>query len=354
MGFICPLCHVNGIIPGSHCCRQLSAKREANAKLDFKHTPRLLDFYNGTSHHLEYIAGWSGIDPRILRKYDAAMEQWARYHGDSPDWEQYKKAYTVDDIKALSDVEHICNVNEIYKDCIDFFPYNRTVGEMVDPGPDNKKSSMSQPEVPYFARFGICFRCDKRPPTAVMQTGFKPGYSLDDIPEYILGTILQHCTTGGKNIEQSVGFWVSNRDVVSQTSICVARQIRGCGKFPNPQDVGKHFIYAFKFSAQKKGFDTEARQIKTGGRWLPGEKAFPLIVTSEILGWTRVTKLGSDTGSNAFNYYVYSLDTAEWEFTQFATKPDKDYLDSELDALWKSGVGGLIKVDRTEDFVAGQ
>ena len=75
---------------------------------------------------------------------------------------------------------------------------------------------------------------------------------------------------------RKVGMWKMNRDALSEMTICVSRQMRGCTKFPSFDYAGKAWIYALSLPLDKVGFDTEAWQVGIGGDalWRPGEKAF--------------------------------------------------------------------------------
>lgn len=54
--------------------------------------------------------------------------------------------------------------------------------------------------------------------------------------------------------------WKENRDAFSEMTICVARRLRGCTKFPRWEYAGPASICAIKLPAAKMGFDSEAWQ----------------------------------------------------------------------------------------------
>jgi hypothetical protein len=118
--------------------------------------------------------------------------------------------------------------------------------------------------------------------------------------------------------------------------------------------MGEHYFYAFRFDLQKRGFDTEERQLHTGGRWLPGEKAFPLINTSEIIAHTKIEKLGSDNGTDAFGSFSYTILEPVWQFTANASPADRTYLDAELQALTGGQSMKTITITKAQDFAAGE
>ena len=341
--------------PSTHACGAQKSVVAANQKMSFAARPKPLTDFNGTTRPM--IARHPcGIYPGYLRRYDAAMQNWGNDIGDRIDaseWKAFKSLYTLADLSLLAPQEHLDVINEIWKEVVEFRPYDTPVVGMVDPGAGNHPSSLTQPKLAAFAERGYAYRCDARNPGSVLSLGFKPLYNINP-PDSVQGTIMHYCTTGAEGITTSAGFWIGNRDIVNQTSICAARTLRGCGKFPVPSAQGEHYFYVFKLAPQKLGFDTEKRQIHTGGRWLPGEKAFPLLTTSEIIAWTKVNKLGSDNGTDAFETFSYEIVKAEWNFTSQAAQDDRTYLNAELKHL--TGGKDLCKITvlKAEDFASGQ
>jgi hypothetical protein len=354
MAWICPCCR-KAMTPSTHSCEGMKAQIEANAKLPFRTRPKPLSDFNGTSKTFMSLHP-CGVYPGYLRKYDVARQNWGNDIGDrigASEWNSFAKKYTTADFRNLFPADHIEVIDAIWKEVIEFRAYDKPVAGMVDLNTSNHRSSLTQPALAAFSQRGYSFRCDARKPPNVLALGFKPLYNINP-PDDVQGTIMQKCTTGADGTVQSAGFWIGNRDIVNQTSICVARTLRGCGKFPTPSSSGEHYFYAFRFDLQKLGFDTEARQIQTGGRWLPGEKAFPLIVTSEIVAHTKIDKQGSDNGSDAFGSFSYVIVKPEWEFTGHATPDDRAYLAAELTALTGGQAMKTITITKAEDFVAGQ
>ncbi|MBW3600510.1 MAG: hypothetical protein KY475_25005 [Planctomycetes bacterium] len=332
----------------------MTTAAQARSKLPWKLRPKLLSNFNGNSQKLATVAPGLNISGNTAMKFDVAMLNWGNDIGGRPsEWKHFASKFTVADLAQCSGAEQIAILDEIWKEMVEFRPYATPVGGMVDPGAGNYTSSVTRPTEPIFNRYGICFRCDGRNPSSVLAYGFKPEYNFSP-PAHVVGTIMQNCTTGAGGIVPSAGFWIGNRDIVNQTSICVGRRLKGCGKFPTPSSKGVHHFYAFKFSTEKKGFDTEARQVQTGGRWLPGEKAFPIIIPNEIIAYTKIIKLGCDTGGLAFNWYSYTILDKVWTFTPNATSPEKAYLKAELDAITGGEGMKTITVHKNEDFVAGQ
>jgi hypothetical protein len=364
MAYVCPRCH-RDMVPATHQCAGLTQSAAANRKKPFRQQAKLLNFFNGTTQPLIRTVP-CGIYPGLLRQYDVALQNWGNDIGSRiglSQWKAFADKVTLADLAEFAPAEHVQTINEIWKEIVEFRPYDSVVAGMKDLGTPNHRSSLTRPTEPMFSAHGYAYRCDARKPASVLQTGFKPAYNFDP-PDNVRGTIMHLCTTGGEGIPMSAGFWIGNRDIVNQTSICAARTLRGCGKFPSPETTGLHHFFAFRFDLQKKGFDTEARQLQTGGRWLPGEKAFPAITVGEIIAWTRVMKRGSDTGSSAFNSYSYVLLEPVWQYTQHATDADRQYLDAEIAALAATGsrMGGIggavgsvtITINKSEDFVVGQ
>lgn len=364
MALVCPWCHQD-IAPATHQCAGLSQSAAANAKKPFRQRARTLSFFNGTTQPLIRTVP-CGIYPGFLRRYDVALQNWGNDIGAraaQSQWKAFAERVTLDDLAQFAPAEHIQTINEIWKEIVEFRPYDSVVAGMKDLDSPNHRSSLTRPTEAMFSAHGYAYRCDARKPASVLKTGFKPAYNFDP-PDNVRDTIMHRCTIGAEGIPMSAGFWIGNRDIVNQTSICAARTLRGCGKFPTPESTGLHHFFAFRFDLQKKGFDTEARQLQTGGRWLPGEKAFPAISVPEIVAWTRVLKRGSDTGSSAFNTYSYTLLEPVWQYTIHATAADRQYLDAEIRALAATGsrmggpggaAGGVtITVSKAEDFVFGQ
>ncbi len=120
-----------------------------------------------------------------------------------------------------------------WKEVMEFRPYDKPVVGMVDLGTPNNRSSLTQPNVATFSQMEYGFRCDARPPASVLATGFKPLYNINP-PDNVQGTIMQRCTTGADGTVQSAGFWIGNRDIVNQTSICAASHAARLWQVPDP------------------------------------------------------------------------------------------------------------------------
>lgn len=346
-------------MPSTHNCTQKQAADAAASQIKiWSDKPKKLSTYNGGSQPLDRDKAQRppAITADMVKKYNVVRLNWGNDIGGrigNSEFDKFQKKYTVHDVYNYNGAEFISMVDEIWKEIVEFQPYNKSIATMVDPGTANHESSITKPGVPVFNLTGICFRCDAREPSSVLKLGFLPAYNISPEP-HVKGTIMEHCTKGTNGIAKSAGFWIGNRDIVNQTSICAARTLKGCGKFPEPQIKGFHFFYVLKLPTDKYGFDTEARQLTTGGRWLPGEKAFPSVSAQEVIAWTRIRKLGSDTGTIAFNSYQYQILENLWHFTSGATQEDRNYLNAELNAL--TGGQGLttITIQKSEDFVSGQ
>jgi len=352
MAWQCPLCGVEmGNIPNHQCpgLNKAADDREEARLINWHSVPQLLSQFSNNAPITNHYDG------PIPKKYHYAIVSWLLHHGNNPEpnWEQFKAKYTYVDLEQLSNARHLELIDMIWSECVSFHPYNTNVSAMDDPGQGNFPSSATKPNTPVFQQKGICYRCDKRQPANVLQDGFRPLYSIA-APEPIQGTIMQNRTTGAGGVAQSAGYWAANRDVVSQTSICVSRSLRGCGKFPEPFDTGLHYFYAFKFDLGKQGFDTEARQVQTGGRWLPGEKAFPSVAINDVIASCMIKKLGSDPPDRGFERYSYQIINKEWTFYNNATFWDKSYLTAELNALTNGENMRIVIVQSNQDFVRGQ
>lgn len=359
MAFVCPCCKDPNINPATHTCGAKNAAIAAGNLIKiWSQKPKPLSGYNGTTQPLENATAVrpATITSDMVKKYNVVRQNWGNDIGGrigGSQFDKFQKKYTVTDIYQYTGAEFLLLVNEIWKEIVEFQPYNTSVANMADPGAGNHSSSFTQPSQAVFNQTGICYRCDARKPSSVLGLGFLPAYNIS--PEsHVKDTIMEHCTKGTAGITRSAGFWIGNRDIVNQTSICAARTLKGCGKFPEPQNKGFHYFYALKLPVTKLGFDTEARQQTTGGRWLPGEKAFASVSKDEVIAWTKIRKLGSDTGTIAFNFYQYQILENLWHFTSGATDADKTYLNAELNAL--TGGQGLttITIKKSEDFVSGQ
>ncbi len=348
----CPRC--SKLMPNiaTHACGALTASSRANASKPHSQRSKLLSAYNGTSKKL--TGAHPSIYPGFLRKYDVALQNWGNDIGAraaTSSWKLYSDKFTLDDLSQLGPAGHAQLIDNIWEEIIEFRPYATPIAGMRDLNTPNHRSSLTRSGEAMFSQHGYGFRCDGRKPDNVSQYGFLPEYAFN-CPDYARDTILQGSATGGDGYTKAAGFWIGNRDIVNQTSICVARELKACGKFPTPKDVGTHFLYAFRFALQKKGFDTEARQLQTGGRWLGGEKCFPQIVPNEIIAHTEITKLGSDTGTDAFNTFSYKITMPVWNYSVHATTADKAYLDAELKALTGGKPLVTITIAKGEDFVA--
>jgi len=219
-------------------------------------------------------------------------------------------------------------IDEIYKEIIDFIPYTTAVKLMVDPGQGNDPSSLQWKSEKMFSKYGICYRCDTRTPSDVLQHGFKPSYEFKPATN-VQGTILYKCCTG-TGMPISAGYWKRNQDIVSETSVCVARCLQGVPKFPRPSSQGSHYIYAFQLSQDKVGVDTEAKQ-PMDSRWYYGEKAFHDLKPTECIAWIPIDKLG---GTEAPVRYHYKFLAKEWNFTANVKSFPQIYLRDELSKLF--------------------
>ena len=294
----------------------------------------------------------AGIPVDILAKWDEAIRS---YNADSVgstvgrEWPKFRRTYTVGDLANLDLAGHQANVNAIWEDCAEFFPYDTHVANMIDPAPGNTPSSLSQPALRAFAQRGICFRCDTRTPESVTQFGFSPAYALDAYtPAETRGTIMTACCRDGT--ARRAAYWKGNRDIISETAICVSRSLRGCGKFPTPATMGTAHIYAFKLPTGLAGFDTERRQVTTGGRWLPGEKAFGGIDAACMIAHVEIRKNGhTGPSATAWESYSYTVLRNAWTF-RGASAEDQAYLTAELAALTGGRDNTTVTVLRAEDF----
>lgn len=351
MGWFCSLCHAPLVDIARHDCDRLRAVKAANASRPFSTRPKLLSDFNGHTRPLPNTSTSPHIYPPYLRKYNAALRNWGNDIGDrigSSKWSAFSKVFTVEDIANLSPQRHLELIDNIWEEIVEFHEYDTPINAMADPARGNHLSSRSQPNKTMF-RSGYAFRCDSRGPGSVLRDGFKPLYDFN-CPDEIQETIL-HRRASGQRAPKAAGFWRGNRDIASESSICVARELRASGKFPTPSARGPHYMYALKFRTDKRGFDTEARQQVTGGRWLGGEKCFPEITPREIIGHIAITKQGSDNGTDAFGSFSYDI-AGPWLYTRHATSDDKLYLTQELHTLTGGQQPHRITVRRAEDFVA--
>lgn len=364
MGWICPLCLKTDITPSTHACLPVLPARAAQQP-PVGGRPRPLNEYDGVASKLvnsPYLALVRTVEASILEKYDGAIENWKNHKvSEVTEWVAFQKKYMDADLGRLNYPQHLAIINEIWKEVIDFKPYNSPLYTMDDPGHGNLPSFVTMPHTPMFIRYGYCFRCDTRDPTAVLKTGFKPLYNVSP-PLYAIGTILHLCTTCDGGVGQAVGWWRDNRDIASQTSVCVSRNLRGCGKYPEAEYIGPAFFYAFRLPLARVGFDTEHEQVKQfeqakygdkeTGPWRPGEKSFPVIAPSDVIGWATIYKLGcKNWGSPKTGCYEYAIHDTLWNFTGGATSSDREFLNSELHALSHGHSGELVRVEQHDDFV---
>lgn len=339
-------------LPSPAALRAAQAARRASELLR-----KPLSNINGTSDRLanKGLVLPAGITPHVLARWDAAIETFQDHdpQGAGSEWRAFRARYNISDLAGLDLNGHNSNIDEIWKELASFLPYDTQVQNMLDPGRGNLPSSLTQPALQAFKLHGFCYRCDQRAPDSVQRYGFAPAYGMDAYtPAYIQGTIMARICRDAT--QRAAGFWIGNRDIINQTTVCVSRTLRGCGKFPSPEKTGTHYMYAFKLPLATAGFDTEARQVNvTGGRWLPGEKAVPQIQAGWILGYLPIQKNGSDTGGAGFNSYSYTITRSAWTFTG-GTPADQAYLTAELNAITGGRDGTTITVTKAEDFVSGQ
>lgn len=346
MAWQCPLCDAQMLDIPAHQCNALTQAEAQREQINWRLRPKLLNDFRESDPITNYHQG------PIPEKYRYAMENRSRNAGNSPapNWTQFSAKYTYADLERLPNEErHLELIDMIWRECVRFYPYNTAVSAMVDPGQGNFSSSATKPNTPVFQQKGICYRCDSREPANVLGDGFRPSYSIA-APAPLQGTIMQNCATGAGGVAQSAGWWIANRDIASETSVCVSRSLRGCGKFPNPQDTGLHYFYAFKFDVGKLGFDTEAQQVQEGGRWFPGEKAFPSIAGNELIASCMIKKLGSVPPNRGFERYSYQIINKEWTFVNNATFWDRSYLTAELNHLTNGENMKIVIVNKNQDF----
>ena len=205
-------------------------------------------------------------------------------------------------------------------------------------------------------RHGIGFRCEKLVDLDRVRTkGFEPLYRNMPVAEGVLGhrvrgTIMDRAV----NRYRDMGLFLCNKDAIGETAICISRNMRGAGKFPDATWVGDGILCAVKPEPTTLGFDTEAWQIAQRDKdatalWRPGEKLFPAIGAKEILAYVNVRKLG---GGEEDPYYSFDIVDTNWTPLggwPWTTPADRSYLQGELNAL-RAVNNGRIVVTRKEDF----
>jgi len=180
MSWICPLCR-QPMTPRTHACSAHASTAAANKELPLSKRPKPLADFNGTTRPL-IVRHPCGIDPGYLRRYDAAMQNWGNDIGlriGASEWNAFKSLYTLADLRLLAPQEHLDVINEIWKEIVEFRPYDTPVVGMLDLGTPNHRSSLTQPELAAFARRGYAYRCDARQPASVLSLGFKPFYNIN-------------------------------------------------------------------------------------------------------------------------------------------------------------------------------
>ncbi len=138
---------------------------------------------------------------------------------------------------------------------------------------------------------------------------------------------------------------VTQKDLWNESGICVARSFFGATAFPYRETTGQVILWALDVSGLI-GFDTEKYQDQNktaNGAWRPGEKCFPRIDESRILGWVLVDKLGN--GNNGWEFQLPA--NAKWGKTQAQPKTAQAlYIEEEL-AAW---AGTKVRVPTAYDF----
>lgn len=259
---------------------------------------------------------------------------------------------TVSDFVAMTRWDQIRMIDRMWREMIIVVIGNTPRSQMVDPVPGQGRAFLSSASANRpFANQGYCFRCDTRAPGAVTAQGFRRRYEFSPPPE-IQGTVMEKLARGIGCAPQLV-MWKANRDALSEMVICVARQMRGSTKFPNPEHVGAAYIYAIKLAPDKKGFDTERWQEdpKGGGGgsalWQPGEKAFYDIAGSDVLAHVPIQKLGKPMGAPAGALFQFQFSANVWSWAG-ANAADQRFLNAELASIYNGGA--IQTVLETEDF----
>ncbi|MCB1812022.1 MAG: hypothetical protein KDK04_09935 [Candidatus Competibacteraceae bacterium] len=287
-----------------------------------------------------------GIDLDLRRKYDLAIGNWGTYKPNSGNlnWPQIQQ----ENLSALlghTRAQHLDLISQIWTDMLILKRGDTEVQNMVDPAGGAFPSSQNL--INAFKSHGYCFRCDTRQPADVAKNGFLRKYDFDP-PEDIKET-LPHKAAKGIGMPPQLGMWASNRDALSEMTICVARQMRGCTKFPSEGYAGPAWVYALKLPMTHKGFDTEHWQTQVGGLWQPGEKAFFAVPAAHILASVPIMKSMKTPGTSQFFRFQILSQTWTWHN---ATPQDKAHLNLELAALYNNGQVQAVMDD--EDFLPGQ
>jgi hypothetical protein len=138
---------------------------------------------------------------------------------------------------------------------------------------------------------------------------------------------------------------VTQKDLWNESGICVARSFFGATAFPYRETKGQVILWALDVSGLV-GFDTEKYQDKhktANGAWRPGEKCFPRIDETRILGWVLVDKLGN--GNNGWEFSL-PLDAKWGANTGKGNLAQRTYIEEEL-AVWR---GTKVSVSTAYDF----
>jgi hypothetical protein len=236
----------------------------------------------------------------------------------------------------LSSAKQYELINAGWKTVITAHPANQKLKDMAEPpdGRITKSFPTSTLVVKALAQYGIGFRCDRRDAATVRVQGFSPLYHREP-PAAVRNTIVA---------SGDLYMWLSNRDAIGETVVCVSRTLAGCTKFPFPTDQGVFHVYAVRPTTL--GFDTEVWQMsfKEASVWRPGEKAMKTIPGAEVIAHVPVTKHGGGTDTEFYKYEFAA--NATWDFYG-ASGDEETYLTNELGLLR----GGIRTVSKTDDFL---
>jgi len=318
-------------------------------------THKKLSEYNGTTFGMAQDPDAADlIGLAIRQKYDAAIENWCAQNpgGAGLFWQNTQDSELIS-LAGLQRHEHLEVIDRIWQEIIEFHDVlhdaKRCRMAMVDP-PDNRGHAfLSSNFLEHaFAYHGYAFRCDSRVPENVQRQGFRRAWAMG-CPDSIKDT-LPYRAANGIGMSPAMGMWKKNRDAVNQMTISVARQMRGCTKFPSADDEGVYYIYALGIAPYKRGFDTEAWQMTkdVGALWRPGEKAFFDIEPSEVLASVQISKLKAREGQDELWRFQFLSHQWTWHH---ASDQQMRHLKQELEALYHGGE--VQAVGKDQDFYVG-
>jgi hypothetical protein len=357
--FRCPLCGQTGI-PGAHRCPTAPVAPAVAAPAlgppvapppAWKDRQRLNQYTSnmGIDGHLQSIP----LD--IRQKYYLANYNRGLYRTPAVDnwWNDNNGpgGTTIAQYRQMNRNQQLAVIDALWDHIMLLFPANTPRSHMLDPATSSSsrafQSSVTISQA--FSRFGYAYRCDTRDPASVTQYGFLRAYHFNP-PADIQDTLVYRAVMG-QGGPAKVGMWKKNRDAISEMTICVARNLKGCTKFPKAEHTGQCYVYAVKVPAGKQGFDTERWQMtldSSNALWRPGEKAFLDLQPADILASIPVFKTApsaADTGQGAI--FRFRFTAAAWT-NHTATPDEMRFLADQLAPVYNGGADQLVY--RDEDF----